>query len=212
MHDEAGGEEGAAKPAISSEPRRPGFGWIATPLLIFAAVAAMFAFALQSSDPSKLPSALIGKAAPQTEFAALEGLVEGGQTVPGFSSADLAKGRVSVINFWASWCSPCVEEHPLLIELRKRAGVEIYGVSYKDQTAAARRFLGRYGNPFTAVGVDPIGRNAIEWGVYGMPETFVVGGKGEIAYKHVGPISRESLDKKLLPAIEAAKNAAASKG
>ena len=96
---------------------------------------------------------------------------------------------MSVVNFWASWCAPCVQEHPLLVALKERTGVQLYGVNYKDQAAAARRFLGRYGNPFAAVGVDANGRAAIEWGVYGMPETFIVNGKGEIVYKHVGPIS-----------------------
>ena len=136
---------------------------------------------------------------------ALEGLTDGTRAVPGFDSADLAKGEVSVVNFWASWCAPCVQEHPLLVALKQRAGVPIYGVNYKDQAAAARRFLGRYGNPFAAVGTDANGRAAIEWGVYGMPETFIVNGKGEIVYKHVGPISPETLEEKLIPAIQAAR-------
>ena len=108
------------------------------------------------------------------------------------------------MNFWASWCVPCVQEHPLLVALKERTGVRLYGVNYKDQAAAARRFLGRYGNPFTAVGVDGDGRAAIEWGVYGMPETFVVDGKGRIVYKHVGPITPETLETKIIPAIRAA--------
>ena len=108
------------------------------------------------------------------------------------------------MNFWASWCVPCVQEHPLLVALKERTGVRLYGVNYKDQAAAARRFLGRYGNPFAAVGVDGNGRAAIEWGVYGMPETFVVDGKGRIAYKHVGPISEQTLETKIIPAIRAA--------
>jgi cytochrome c biogenesis protein CcmG/thiol:disulfide interchange protein DsbE len=174
------------------------------PVIVFGGLALMFAYALQTGDPSKLPSALIGKPVPQFELFGLEGLVEGGQPVPGLASADLSRGKVSVVNFWASWCVPCVEEHPLLIELKRRTGVDLYGINYKDQTAAARRFLGRYGNPFKAVGVDGNGRAAIEWGVYGMPETFVVNADGRIVYKHVGPISREGLDQKLLPAIEAA--------
>ncbi|MCC7253336.1 DsbE family thiol:disulfide interchange protein [Hyphomicrobium sp.] len=182
--------------------------WAIAPLLIFAAIAALFAFALTSGDPSKLPSALIGRPVPQTVFPPLEGLTDKGQPVPGFAATDLARGRVSVVNFWASWCVPCIEEHPLLIALRERSGVEIYGVNYKDQPEAGRRFLGRYGNPFTAVGVDRAGRNAIEWGVYGMPETFVIDGQGRIAYKHVGPISKESLEKTLLPAIAAAQKTA----
>jgi cytochrome c biogenesis protein CcmG/thiol:disulfide interchange protein DsbE len=189
-----------------SAPARKGRGWVLAPLLIFIGMAALFAFGL-TGDPSKLPSALIGRPVPQTDFPALEGLVDNGKPVAGFHATDLAKGRVSVVNFWASWCGPCIEEHPLLITLRERSGVDIFGVNYKDQTEAGRRFLGRYGNPFTAVGTDQNGRNAIEWGVYGMPETFVINGRGEIAYKHVGPISPESLEQKLLPAIAAAQAA-----
>jgi cytochrome c biogenesis protein CcmG, thiol:disulfide interchange protein DsbE len=174
------------------------------PLAIFCTLALIFAFALRSGDPSKLPSALIGKPVPAISLAGLEGLSDGTRSIGGFGSADLAAGQVSVVNFWASWCLPCVQEHPLLVALRDKAGVRIYGVNYKDQTAAARRFLGRYGNPFSAVGVDGDGRAAIEWGVYGMPETFVVDGKGRIAYKHVGPISAETLETKIMPAIRAA--------
>jgi cytochrome c biogenesis protein CcmG/thiol:disulfide interchange protein DsbE len=178
------------------------------PVIVFAGLALMFGYALQTGDPSKLPSALIGKPVPQFELAGLEGLVEGGQPVPGLSSGDLARAEVAVVNFWASWCAPCVQEHPLLIELKRRTGVGLYGINYKDQTAAARRFLGRYGNPFKAVGVDGDGRAAIEWGVYGMPETFVVNREGRIVYKHVGPISPEALEQKLVPAIDAARRAA----
>jgi cytochrome c biogenesis protein CcmG, thiol:disulfide interchange protein DsbE len=199
------------KPSSSRETaavKRRGFGWATVPFLIFAAMALMFAYALTTGDPSKLPSALIGRPVPETTFAPLEGLVADGRPFPGFTSSDLAKGRVTVVNFWASWCAPCVAEHPLLVALKERSGVEIFGVNYKDQTAGARRFLGRYGNPFAAVGVDPSGRNAIEWGVYGMPETFVIDGEGRIAYKHVGPISRDSLETKLLPEIKKARAAA----
>ena len=197
--------------ATKAEQPRRGFSWVAAPALIFAAVAILFAFALTSGDPSKLPSALIGKPVPQTEFPALEGLQNAGAPVPGFTSADLGHGKVSVVNFWASWCGPCVEEQPLLIELQQRSGVDLYGINYKDQTTSARRFLGRYGNPFKAMGTDANGRGAIEWGVYGMPETFVVNGQGVIAYKHVGPVTKESLERKLMPAIEAAKAASAAK-
>jgi cytochrome c biogenesis protein CcmG/thiol:disulfide interchange protein DsbE len=196
-----------AEPNTKVDQPRRGFGWVAAPALIFAAVAMLFAFALTSGDPSKLPSALIGKPVPQTEFPALEGLQNAGAPVPGFTSADLGQGKVSVVNFWASWCVPCIEEVPLLIELQQRSGVDLYGINYKDQTTSARRFLGRYGNPFKAMGTDENGRGAIEWGVYGMPETFVVNGQGKIAYKHVGPVTKESLEAKLLPAIEAAKAA-----
>jgi cytochrome c biogenesis protein CcmG/thiol:disulfide interchange protein DsbE len=178
--------------------------WVYVPLAIFLAVAAMFAFALTTGDPSKLPSALIGRPVPAVAFAPLEGLTGPSGPVAGFSATDLAKGEVSIVNFWASWCAPCVEEHPLLVDLAATSGVKIYGVNYKDKAEAARRFLGRYGNPFSAMGVDPQGRGAIEWGVYGMPETFVVNGRGEIAYKHVGPMTRASVETQILPALKAA--------
>jgi cytochrome c biogenesis protein CcmG, thiol:disulfide interchange protein DsbE len=175
------------------------------PLAIFMVLAGLFALALRTGDPSKLPSALIGKMAPPTELRPLEGLTDGaGNPVAGFASPDLAQGEVSVVNFWASWCIPCVEEHPVLVRLKEKTGVGVFGINYKDQPPAARRFLGRYGNPFVAVGVDGNGRSAIEWGVYGMPETFIVDGKGRIAYKHVGPITVEALEAKIIPAIRAA--------
>ena len=173
------------------------------PLAIFAILALLFALALKGGDPSRLPSALIGRPAPVVVLPALDGLSEGARAVEGFSSADLANGEVSVVNFWASWCAPCVQEHPLLVALKERAGVKLYGVNYKDQAATARRFLGRYGNPFVAVGVDANGRAAIDWGVTGMPETFIVNGKGEIVYKHIGPISAETLETKIIPMIRA---------
>jgi len=175
------------------------------PLAIFAVMAALFAFALRSGDPSKLPSALIGKPAPAVSLPALDGLNDGGRPVAGFDTADLAKGEVTVVNFWASWCAPCVQEHPLLVALKEQTGVKLYGINYKDQAATARRFLGRYGNPFTAVGVDGNGRAAIEWGVTGMPETFIVNGKGEIVYKHIGPISPQTLEGKIIPLVRAAR-------
>jgi cytochrome c biogenesis protein CcmG, thiol:disulfide interchange protein DsbE len=208
MQDEAAGSDRHRPERARRERPRLRLGFV-VPLLLFAAMAGLFAFALRSGDPSRLPSALIGKPAPATDFPPLGGLRDERGTVPGFASRDLASGKVSIVNFWASWCVPCVQEHPLLVELKARTGVDLYGVNYKDQAAAARRFLGRYGNPFAAVGVDATGRNAIEWGVYGMPETFVINGRGEIVYKHVGPISAESLAQRLIPAIEAARGSSA---
>lgn len=177
---------------------------MAVPLIVFASLAMIFYVALQSGDPSRLPSALIGKPAPRMTLEPVPGLLADGRSVPGLETGDLARGRVSVVNFWASWCVPCVQEHPVLVELKRRTGVELFGINYKDQAPAARRFLGRYGNPYTAVGVDGTGRAAIEWGVYGMPETFVVDGSGRIVFKHVGPISIEALESSVIPAIEKA--------
>jgi len=179
---------------------------LAWPLAIFSVLALLFALALRSGDPSRLPSALIGRPAPEIAFPPLEGLSDGVRPIGGFSTTDLAKGHVSVVNFWASWCAPCVQEHPQLVALKQRTGVRLYGVNYKDQAANARRFLGRYGNPFAAVGVDTAGRAAIEWGVIAMPETFIVDGKGVIVYKHVGPISPEALETTIIPAIRAAES------
>ncbi len=200
-------DQGATSPTDAGPRTGRGLSWVIAPLLAFGALVALFAFALTTGDPSKLPSALIGKPVPSTEYPALDGLLDAGRPVPGFKSADLAAGSVSVVNFWAAWCAQCADEQPLLLELKARTGVPIYGINYKDDPVAARRFLGRYGNPFKAVGTDKPGRSAIEWGVYGMPETFVVNGKGEIAYKHVGAITQESLESKLLPAIALAASA-----
>lgn len=197
------------KTASAVRPRRK-IGWVIAPLIVFGLLAAAFAFSLSHGDPSKLPSALIGKPAPETSFEGLEGLRVAEQPVSGFTSGELADGSVKVVNFWASWCAPCVQEHPQLLALKEQTGVAIYGVNYKDQAVSARRFIGRYGNPYAKVGVDPMGRGAIEWGVYGMPETFVIDGKGRIAYKHVGPISEQSLAAEVIPAIEKARAASAN--
>lgn len=183
------------------------FRWVALPLVVFLGLALLFFVSLSNEDPSKLPSQLIGRPAPETAFEPLDGLVSGGTKVAGFSADDLKKGEVSVVNFWASWCAPCIQEHPLLMALKTRGDVAIYGVNYKDEAVNARRFIGRFGNPFKAVGVDETGRKAIEWGVGAMPETFIVNGNGEIIYKHTGPIDGEALEKKLLPLIRQARKA-----
>ncbi|MGF1650091.1 MAG: DsbE family thiol:disulfide interchange protein [Hyphomicrobiaceae bacterium] len=188
------------------KPRRIRLTWAIAPLVIFIAIGAMFAVALFSGDPSRLPSALIGKPAPSLNMEPLAGLQRDGVPIPSFGRNDLTAGKVSIVNFWASWCGPCVQEHPLLVELAGRDGVQILGVNYKDAAPGGLNFLRRLGNPYTAVGTDPNGRNAIEWGVYGMPETFVVDGDGVIVYKHVGPITEQSLQGTLIPAIERAQS------
>jgi len=178
---------------------------MALPLILFVALTALFYVGLFSGDPSKLPSALIGKKVPAFTLPPLEGLVRKGVPVAGMYNGDLAKGRVSIVNIWASWCVPCRAEHPFLVQLAEQSKAPLYGINYKDVTSGARRFLGRYGNPFVAVGVDAKGATAIDWGVYGIPETFIIGGDGTILYKHVGPIDAGTIKKTLMPAIEKAR-------
>jgi cytochrome c biogenesis protein CcmG/thiol:disulfide interchange protein DsbE len=176
---------------------------VALPLIGFALLAALFLLRLYGGDPSKIPSALIGRPAPQTTLPPLDGLLANGAQVPGLDPA-VFKGRVSVVNVWASWCVPCHDEAPLLTELGKDQRLQIVGINYKDAPDNARRFLGRYGNPFGVVGVDGNGRASIEWGVYGVPETFVVGRDGTIVYKMVGPVTSANFDRVLKVEIEKA--------
>ena len=173
------------------------------PLIGFGVIAALFLLRLYGGDPSKIPSALIGRPAPQTTLPALEGLSRDGAAVPGLDPS-VFKGKVSIVNVWASWCVPCHDEAPLLTELGKDKRLQLVGINYKDVAENARRFLGRYGNPFSAVGVDGNGRASIEWGVYGVPETFVVGRDGTIVYKLVGPITPQNVDRVLKVEIEKA--------
>jgi cytochrome c biogenesis protein CcmG/thiol:disulfide interchange protein DsbE len=173
------------------------------PLALFLALAALFFFRLGSGDPSRIPSALIGRPVPDTTLPPVEGLLRNGVQVPGLTRADF-DGTVTVVNVWASWCVPCHDEAPLLMKMAEDKRFRIVGINYKDQPENARRFIGRYGNPFAAVGADIRGRASIDWGVYGVPETFVVGRDGRIAYKLVGPISEDNLKGALMPAIEKA--------
>jgi cytochrome c biogenesis protein CcmG/thiol:disulfide interchange protein DsbE len=163
------------------------------PALVFVGLAVLFMVQLGSGrNPSEVPSALIDKPVPVFSLAPLEGLLDNGRPVPGFSNEDL-KGRVTVVNVWASWCAPCRQEHPLLVELAKDPSVRVVGINQKDNPDNARRFLGALGNPFSAVGIDPNGRASIDWGVYGVPETFIVGPDGTIRYKQIGPLTPETL-------------------
>jgi cytochrome c biogenesis protein CcmG/thiol:disulfide interchange protein DsbE len=190
----------------ASPQRRSWLGsWLtALPLIGFIALAGIFLLRLHAGDdPSKIPSALIGRPVPQTVLPALQGLVSNGAPVPGLDPATF-KGKVSVVNVWASWCVPCHDEAPLLTELGKDKRLQIVGINYKDAADNARRFLGRYGNPFGIVGVDGNGRASIEWGVYGVPETFVVGREGTIVYKMVGPVTPDNIDTVLKVEIDKA--------
>jgi cytochrome c biogenesis protein CcmG/thiol:disulfide interchange protein DsbE len=179
---------------------RPSRRWIALlPLAFFLVLAGIFlAQLLSGKDTSTVPSALIGSAAPQTNLPPIEGL-----GLPGLDSSDFA-GKVTLVNVWASWCAPCRQEHPVLMELAKDGRFVVAGLNYKDQPENARRFLGDLGNPYSAVGRDERGRTAIDWGVYGVPETFIVGPDGKIAYKHVGPLDPDSAEKVFMPQIEKA--------
>lgn len=177
------------------------------PLFVFAGLAALFFLQLsRGGGSSEVPSALIGQPAPQIELAALENLSREGVALPGLDPAQL-KGRVSIVNIWASWCAPCRQEHPVLIALSEDERFQIIGINYKDQKTNALRFLGSLGNPYDRVGVDPNGRTSIEWGVYGVPETFIVGKDGKIAHKKVGPLSTEDLSGSFKSALEAALSA-----
>ena len=187
----------------TAPPKRSRSLLLALPLAIFVAIAALFYFGLIAGDPSKLPSALIGKPVPPTNLPPLEALAVNGKPVPGLTD-DMLKGQVTLVNVWASWCVPCHDEAPLLDALAKDKRFSIVGINYKDVAENARRFLNRYGNPFTAVGVDEKGRASIDWGVYGVPETFLVGRDGRIAYKLVGPITPQNLEAVLKPQIEKA--------
>jgi len=173
------------------------------PLLAFAALALLFLYRLGSGDPSRIPSALIGRPVPATSLPAVEGLTRDGMQVPGLANANFT-GQVTLVNVWASWCVPCHDEAPLLMKLAEDRRIRLVGINYKDQPDNARRFIGRHGNPFIAVGADANGRASIDWGVYGVPETFLVGRDGRIAYKLVGPITSANLDSALKPAIEKA--------
>jgi cytochrome c biogenesis protein CcmG/thiol:disulfide interchange protein DsbE len=177
--------------AAAPPPRRTLL--VVLPLVVFGALAGLFTVMLFGGSGSRLPSTLIGRPAPDFTLPALEGLSRGGAPVPGFGRADLGQGRVTLVNVFASWCAPCHAEHPFLMDLAQDSRLRLVGINQKDQAENARRFLGAKGNPYAAVGVDASGRASIEWGVYGVPETFIVRGDGTIAYKLVGPIGEGNL-------------------
>jgi len=177
--------------------------FVLLPLVAFLGLAALFFIRLGAGDASRLPSALIGHPAPKTELPPLAGLERDGNAVPGLSNANF-EGQVTLVNVWASWCIPCREEVAYLEQLSKDKRIKLVGINYKDAAADARRFLSRFGNPFVASGVDSNGRTSIDWGVYGVPENFLIGRDGHIAYKLVGPLTAENLVKELMPEIEKA--------
>ena len=188
---------------------RARYGLALLPLLLFGGFALVAGKMLYDQDVngldiSAIPSALIGTKAPSLSLPPLEG-----SNLPALTDAAI-KGKLTLVNVFASWCIPCRQEHPLLQELAKDSRITVVGINYKDATENARRFLGRYGNPFTAVGVDANGRASIEWGVYGVPETFIVGRDGRIAYKLIGPITPANYETVLKAEIEKALRTPAS--
>jgi cytochrome c biogenesis protein CcmG, thiol:disulfide interchange protein DsbE len=185
--------------AAESAVQRPRRILVLLPVLLFLALAGLFLMQLMSGrDTAEIPSALIGQDAPVTSLPPLEGI-----PLPGLDSRNFA-GKVTLVNVWASWCAPCREEHPLLLGLSQDSRFEVAGLNYKDPPENARRFLGSFGNPYEAIGVDSAGRAAIDWGVYGVPETFLVGKDGKILFKHVGPLTEQAVAQTLLPEIEKA--------
>ncbi len=167
------------------------------PAIIFAAIAGQFLWGLDPErDPRAIPSVMIDKPVPEFDLGPIEGM-EG----PGLKTADLTGGQVTLVNFFASWCLPCRIEHPILIELVKRDGARLVGINYKNEPEEARVWLAELGNPYAMIGADVSGRAGIEWGVYGLPETFVVDKKGRIRYRHTGPIDPRTLEQKIRPLL-----------
>jgi len=196
MTENTVGERGVT--AADHRPRGVGLRRLlwGLPVILFAVLAGLLLWGLDPArDPSEVPSVLIGKLAPDFALPPVKG------RALGFSTEDL-KGQVSLVNVFASWCVACRAEHPLLMRLKRDGVVPINGLNYKDKPDDAAQWLGTMGDPYTRVGADLDGRVAIDWGVYGVPETFVVDRDGRIVYKRIGPITGEILDRKIIPLIE----------
>jgi len=166
----------------------------ALPGIVFLVMVAVLGIGL-TMDPTRVPSPLIGKEVPDFELPPLPGRDNG------LSSADL-RGEVSLVNVFASWCTACRYEHPLFMDLKKRGVIPIHGINYKDRPQDAEAWLGELGDPYTRIGADRDGRVAIDWGVYGVPETFLIDEQGRIAFKQIGPVTEEVLAEKILPLVE----------
>jgi cytochrome c biogenesis protein CcmG, thiol:disulfide interchange protein DsbE len=185
----------ASCPSAPTERRRARRLSYLVPVTVSLVLAAMFAWGL-TRDPREIPSALIGKSVPQFSLPPVQG-----RTL-GLSSGNLG-GEVSLVNVFASWCAECKLEHPLIMQLKAQGIVTIHGLNYKDRPDDAAKWLDRLGDPYTRTGADINGRVGIDWGVYGVPETFVISKDGRIAYKQIGPLSVEVLEKTIIPLIEA---------
>jgi len=168
-------------------------GALFIPLAVFIGIGVFFGIGL-TLNPREIPSPLVGKPAPEFALEAVRGRSSG------LASDDL-RGEVSMVNVFASWCAACREEHPVLLDIKRSGAVPVHGLNYKDQPDAASAWLDKLGDPYSRTGADVDGRVGIDWGVYGVPETFIVGRDGHIAYKHIGPITEEAWNKKILPVI-----------
>ncbi len=171
--------------------------WLAIiPPVVFSALAGLFLSGMYRDDPDALPSTLVGQPAPALALTPLG-------PMPPFDAEALGSDGVKIVNYWASWCAPCRVEHPQLMALAA-SGLPIYGVNYKDDPDKAMEFLSSLGDPYTAIGADKTGRTAIDWGVYGVPETFVIDADGIVVLRFAGPITETILENRIRPAIEAA--------
>jgi cytochrome c biogenesis protein CcmG/thiol:disulfide interchange protein DsbE len=168
------------------------------PVGVFVVLTGLLAYGLYSGDPKEIPSVFINEPAPELSLDPIAGYRE---AEGGLSNEILREGHVSIINVWASWCIPCRLEHDALMHISKTVDVPLYGLNYKDRSDRAVGFLEELGDPYTRIGADEDGRAGIDWGVYGVPETFIVDGQGNIIYKHVGPIDGNSLTNDILPAL-----------
>ncbi len=167
------------------------------PAIVFGVIAGYLLWGLDPDrDPREIPSVMIDKPVPEFELAPIEGMKG-----PGLAAADLRNGQVTLVNFFASWCVPCRVEHPILIELVERDGVRLVGINYKNEPEEARAWLAELGNPYAQIGADTSGRAGIEWGVYGLPETFVIDKQGRIRYRHVGPIDARVMEREIRPRL-----------
>lgn len=182
----------AIAPGDAAQRRRYGLLYL-LPVALFIGLMLAFGFGLDR-DPSTVPSPLIGKPVPDFSLAPVKG------RAVGLSSADL-KGEVSVVNVFASWCVPCREEHPLLLRLKEQKLVTIDGINYKDRPDDAARWLDAMGDPYTRTGADLDGRVAVDWGVYGVPETYVIDRSGRIVFKQIGPLTTDILDTTIVPLL-----------
>lgn len=181
----------------SISPKRRVFMLALVPLVLFGALFALFYSRLDEGNPNQVPSALIGKALPSFDLKPIEGLAN----IPGIASQNLTQGQVTVLNVFASWCGPCRDEHPFVVELSKNPKLRVVGLNYKDTPDNARKFLSQHGNPYVAVGSDRTGRVAMDFGVYGVPETFIISAEGRIVTRLVGPLNAKRIAEEINPVL-----------